>query len=80
MNRDKKLILKSLVVIALGFVWLGTKPRAALAMGGGYCGCESTCPGDITLYCFEQCGTDMGGSCGVAIGCVGIAITCNTIY
>ncbi len=80
MNGTKKLILKSGVVIALGFAWLGTMPPAASAMSGTCGDCVLACPQDLTLYCFEECDTDLGGSCDFVTGCgTGIAVLCNMI-
>jgi hypothetical protein len=80
MTGAKKLILKSGVVVALGLAWLGTKPQRALAMDGACGDCVLACPQDLTLYCFEECDTDLGGSCDLVTGCgTGLAVICNMI-
>lgn len=78
MTRAKQLILKALVIIALGLAWLSMKPRAAIAdecTDNGFC--EGACPIDPDLACYETCGLT-SGTCTTKVGCVEIWIQCSS--
>lgn len=77
MTKAKQLILKGLVVTALGFAWLSMKPRVARADGCAEDQCLSYCPIDPDLWCYTYCGGLENGACGTKSGCVQIWIDCS---
>jgi len=60
--KRRKLLLKGLAVVALGLMWLGTRPHVALAAGScDFCG--NSCPGNLGSYCRTNCSGSVGASC-----------------
>lgn len=80
MSPTQRLLAKGAVVMTLGGIWLGTKPAEATAATLDSCGCVDECPTDVTLYCFENCGSDQPGTCGVSQSCPFFEVDCPIIH